>query len=74
MTSGRACARWPAIASLQIPSVAVPALGSGLGGLDWEDVREVIQDELSGLEDINIMVYEPYPRPLAPIRNTSGKT
>ena len=44
---------------LQIPSVAVPALGAGLGGLDWEDVREIILDELSGLDDISIRVYEP---------------
>ena len=47
------------IDKLQIPSVAVPALGAGLGGLDWEDVREAILDELSGLDDISIRVYEP---------------
>ena len=49
------------IRELGIRSVAVPALGSGLGGLDWEDVRDLIREELSELDDVSIRVYEPRP-------------
>lgn len=41
----------------KVQSVAIPALGSGLGGLDWKDVRRLIEKELAGLET-EIMVYE----------------
>ncbi|MGH1471640.1 MAG: type II toxin-antitoxin system antitoxin DNA ADP-ribosyl glycohydrolase DarG [Cellvibrionaceae bacterium] len=42
-----------------IKSIAIPPLGSGLGGLDWADVREVIESILSDLDDVEILVYEP---------------
>lgn len=42
-----------------IKSLAVPALGAGLGGLPWEEVREVIAETLEGLEDVDITVLEP---------------
>lgn len=42
-----------------IKSVAMPALGCGLGGLDWKDVKPLIEKELSDL-DTEIMVYEPW--------------
>lgn len=41
----------------KVQSVAIPALGAGLGGLDWPDVRRLIERELAGLET-EIMVYE----------------
>ena len=41
----------------KVQSVAIPALGAGLGGLDWKDVRRLIDKELAGLET-EIMVYE----------------
>ncbi len=41
----------------KVRSVAVPALGAGLGRLDWKDVRRLIERELAGLET-EIMVYE----------------
>lgn len=47
------------IRSRGIRSVAVPALGSGLGQLDWQEVRREIQAGLEGLEDVRITVYEP---------------
>jgi O-acetyl-ADP-ribose deacetylase (regulator of RNase III) len=41
----------------KVQSVAIPALGAGLGGLDWKDVRRLIERELAGLET-EIVVYE----------------
>lgn len=47
------------IKELGIKSIAIPPLGSGLGGLDWEDVRLLIEATLSNLDDVDILVYEP---------------
>lgn len=47
------------IKSRGIRSVALPPLGSGLGGLDWPDVRAAIEKLLSGLPDVAITVFEP---------------
>lgn len=44
---------------LAIKSVAIPALGAGLGGLKWEEVKKVIVDELTEISEINFVVYEP---------------
>ncbi len=43
----------------QIKSIAIPPLGSGLGGLDWTLVRSLIERTLGDLSDVEIMVYEP---------------
>lgn len=43
----------------QIKSIAIPALGCGNGGLNWSDVRPVIQQYLSDLTEVEIIVYEP---------------
>ena len=42
-----------------IRSVAVPPLGSGLGGLRWQDVRARIEGTLMDLEGVDVVVYEP---------------
>lgn len=47
------------IASLGIRSIALPPLGSGLGGLDWTVVRPRIQEALGDLTDVDVLVYEP---------------
>ena len=43
-----------------IKSIAIPALGCGLGELPWHMVKESIIYHLSDLEDIDIEVYEPH--------------
>src|SRR5258708_9696374 len=43
-----------------IRSIALPPLGSGLGGLDWGEVRSHIASELRFLNDVNVLVFEPY--------------
>lgn len=46
-----------------IRSVALPPLGSGLGGLEWSTVRALIEDALSGLPDVDVTVFEPSTTP-----------
>ncbi|MFO8057238.1 MAG: macro domain-containing protein [bacterium] len=42
-----------------IHSIALPPLGSGLGGLDWSEVKPRIEAALQPLNDVHIIVYEP---------------
>ena len=42
-----------------IRSIAVPPLGSGNGGLDWQSVRPHIAKAFGELVDVKIIVYEP---------------
>lgn len=40
-------------------SIAIPALGCGLGGLDWKDVRPRIQHAFRMLLATRVLLYEP---------------
>ncbi len=42
-----------------IRSIVVPPLGSGLGGLDWPDIRTRIQATLANIENLRAIVFEP---------------
>jgi O-acetyl-ADP-ribose deacetylase (regulator of RNase III) len=42
-----------------IRSIAIPPLGAGLGGLDWNQVRPRIEHALKALDHVLITVYEP---------------
>ena len=46
-----------------IRSIAVPALGSGLGGLEWSSVRQRIKVTLQDLDDLEAVVFEPNSAP-----------
>ncbi|MBF6034626.1 macro domain-containing protein [Pseudomonas sp. P155] len=48
-----------------ISSIAIPPLGSGLGGLDWADVRPRIEAAMIDLPDVRVRVYEPMGAPAA---------
>ncbi|MGQ0713802.1 MAG: type II toxin-antitoxin system antitoxin DNA ADP-ribosyl glycohydrolase DarG [Gemmatimonadaceae bacterium] len=64
-----------------IRSVAVPPLGSGLGGLPWTVIRPRIEETLSQFTDVEVLVFEPHDRPeqsptiraKAPPRMTPGR-
>jgi len=44
---------------LGVTSLAVPAMGAGLGGLTWEQVRPVLLDELVDLHGADVRLYAP---------------
>jgi O-acetyl-ADP-ribose deacetylase (regulator of RNase III) len=48
------------IRNRRIRSIAVPPLGSGLGGLDWPLVRAQIEAALGSLRDVHVLVFEPH--------------
>lgn len=43
----------------KIHSIAIPPLGSGLGGLDWAQVRPLIEQALSAVPEVEVSVFEP---------------
>lgn len=43
----------------RLKSVAIPAIGCGLGGLSWCDVLPLIEMAFSGLSDVDVRVYPP---------------
>jgi O-acetyl-ADP-ribose deacetylase (regulator of RNase III) len=42
-----------------IRSIALPPLGCGQGGLDWNEVRPLIEQSLGDLEGVDVVAYEP---------------
>ncbi|AMC61821.1 hypothetical protein RN09_0073 [Mycobacterium tuberculosis variant africanum] len=55
------------IRELNIASVAVPPLGVGNGGLDWEDVEQRLVSAFQQLPDVDAVIY-PHQVDLAPSR------
>jgi O-acetyl-ADP-ribose deacetylase (regulator of RNase III) len=59
------------IRRLRIRSVAIPPVGCGNGGLDWNEVRPRIEAALAGIPEVEALVYAPGGAPAAaemPIR------
>ena len=46
------------IQARKIKSIAIPPLGAGNGGLNWEKVKKLIEEKLQHL-DVDVYVYEP---------------
>lgn len=42
-----------------VSSIAIPPLGAGNGGLNWNDVKPEIESALADLSDLEILIYEP---------------
>lgn len=51
------------IRDLGIHSIAVPPLGCGNGGLDWGQVRPLIENSLRKLVDVEVQLYAPVGAP-----------
>ena len=50
------------ISSRNIQSIAIPPLGSGLGGLQWSKVKPGIENALRGLVTVKVVIFEPITR------------
>lgn len=48
-----------------IRSIAMPPLGCGLGGLDWADVRPLVERSFESLPDVRVLLFEPRGAPPA---------
>ncbi len=48
-----------------IRSIAIPPLGSGLGGLNWAEVRPRIVAALHDVDNLHVIVFEPNSAPVA---------
>ena len=53
------------VRDLDIDSVAVPALGAGNGGLDWQDVRPLIAEAAGRIPDTRVVLFPPAGAPPA---------
>ena len=47
------------IRSRGIRSIAIPPLGSGLGGLDWSEVRARLEAALEEFDEVKVVIFEP---------------
>ena len=47
------------ITKRNIRSIAIPPLGSGLGGLNWGEVRQRIEAALHEFSDLKVIIFEP---------------
>ena len=56
-----------------IQSIAIPPLGCGLGGLNWSEVRPRIVAAFRGLDDVQVLLYEPANAPAASAMTKSKK-
>ena len=47
------------ITERSIQSIAIPPLGSSLGGLNWTEVRPRIESALGGIDGLRVLLFEP---------------
>jgi O-acetyl-ADP-ribose deacetylase (regulator of RNase III) len=57
----------------QIRSIAVPPLGCGLGGLDWEEIRPLIIEAFQVLPEVAVTLFEPAGAPQASVMARENK-
>ena len=53
------------ITELGLSSIAIPPLGCGLGGLNWNQVRDMIEVAFSEIPEVEVLLYEPLGAPKA---------
>lgn len=53
------------VRALGIRSLAMPPLGCGNGGLDWRDVKPLIEAAVADLPDVEVRLFEPGAAPAA---------
>jgi O-acetyl-ADP-ribose deacetylase (regulator of RNase III) len=47
------------VQQLGITSIAIPALGCGNGGLDWLEVKPLIESAFAELPEVKVVIFEP---------------
>jgi O-acetyl-ADP-ribose deacetylase (regulator of RNase III) len=47
------------VRKLGIESIAIPPLGCGLGGLDWNEVKPLIVEAFGALPEVRVILFEP---------------
>ena len=47
------------IEKYKIKSIAMPALGCGLGGLDWDNVKSLIEKAFAQMPDVEVLLFVP---------------
>ncbi|MBN1804874.1 MAG: macro domain-containing protein [Sedimentisphaerales bacterium] len=55
------------ISKRNIRSIAIPPLGCGLGGLDWIQVKRIIEKVFTAFPDVHVLLYEPAGAPVADV-------
>lgn len=50
------------VKALNIKSIAIPPLGCGNGGLEWSDVRPLIESAFEGLPEVEVKLFAPTTR------------
>lgn len=55
------------ISKRNIRSIAIPPLGCGLGGLDWSQVKRLIEKAFNTLPSVRVLLYEPIGAPVAKV-------
>lgn len=48
-----------AVEQYEIKSIAMPALGCGLGGLDWNEVKPLIEQAFVDLPNVEVLLFVP---------------
>ena len=43
-----------------VKSIALPKIGAGLGGLNWDDVKSTIEEVAASFPDIELIIVENY--------------
>ena len=64
-----------------IRSIAIPPLGSGLGGVNWSEVRPKIERAFAGLPEVEVLLFDPVnstsdirsPQPTMKPKMTAGR-
>ncbi len=62
------------IRARDIRSIAIPPLGAGLGGLNWQEVRPRIEAAMQELDEVRAVVFEPDGPPAPQRRAPSQET
>jgi O-acetyl-ADP-ribose deacetylase (regulator of RNase III) len=56
-----------------VRSIAIPPLGAGLGGLNWNEVRHHIEHALADVSEVQVIIFEPHGEPAISRGVSKGK-